>query len=157
MRKRIWLQGIVGVLLNVIFFLLLYFTGTRMPFAILVWAMYLGPAAINSMIFWNTLKGWRIQKQMIVFLLMAAASVICYVVFAVSFENSANYVAFIERSLDEHHIVGELRGEPKGRFFSVVSSMVVFLSNLTVQVYVNGTRRKLTREEIDRIFEKYEK
>lgn len=152
MNVKIILLGILCTAMNVAYFIGLYHVVYQMQFEILIFAAYLIPAAINCLAFWNALEKVCIKKQLILFAVMAGVSLICYAVFAYFLEAGAEYVTLVENNLNRYGVTGALRGKPKGRFFSALPFICVYVANFTVQYIVNGTKVVMTPEEIEKIF-----
>lgn len=156
-KGKIVKHAIIGMILNIVYFIALYFVAWRMSFAVLVWSTYLVPAAINSLVFWKAVNKWPGKKQLVLFAIMAVITITCYGVFSYIFESSAGYADYVEMNLNYYYVASELRERSSRRFFAVVPIVNIFLCNIAVQYFVNGTRREITKEEIDRIFDKYKK
>ncbi len=156
-RGRIIRRAAMGMFLNIVYFIGLYFAAWHLSFALLAWAAFMVPTAINSLVFWNATEKWRGRKQFVLFAMMAVVTMICYGVFACFFENSAGYAGYVEANLNKYHIPSELRNRTSRRFFAVLPIVSGFLCNIAVQYFVNGTRREITKEDIDKIFDKYNK
>lgn len=152
MKKKIVLLEILGMFLHMLFFTILYYAGFHISIVMVVWMVYLVPAAVNAMLFWKAVNNWPLKKQFVVFGIMSAITDICYGVFAYFFEANPGYVAYYQSQV---RLPADMQVPAEGRFFSVIPFVIIFLFNLSFQFLINGTRREITKEEVDEIFKKY--
>ncbi len=152
MKKKIALLEILGMLLHMLFFTILYYAGFHISIVMVVWMAYLVPAAVNAMLFWKAVNKWPLKEQFVVFGIISVITDICYGVFAYFFEANPGYVAYYQSQV---RLPADMQVPAEGRFFGVIPFVFILLFNLSFQFLINGTRREFTKEEIEKIFKDY--
>lgn len=152
MKKKMMMLGILGMFLHMLFFTILYYAGFHISIVMVVWMAYLVPGAVNALLFWKAVNNWPLKKQFVVFSIMSVITDFCYGVFAYFFEANPGYVAYYQSQVK---LPADVQVPAEGRFFSVIPFVIIFLFNLSFQFLINGTRREITQEEIEKIFKDY--